>query len=99
MINLVHPSCESREGSALDWGGGTRQVRLHLAGTAGHARPAAPAASAMPCGAVVPSSCGTLVPSPLNVYLSIKLQHNSWNFISIKNVHETCCILLSNPRF
>jgi hypothetical protein len=25
---------------------------------------------------------------PLNVYLSIKLLHNSWNFISIKNEHE-----------
>jgi hypothetical protein len=29
----------------------------------------------------------------------LKLQHNSWNFISIKNVHETFCILLSNLRF
>jgi hypothetical protein len=26
-------------------------------------------------------------------------QHNSWNFFSNKNVHETCHILLSNPRF
>jgi hypothetical protein len=28
-----------------------------------------------------------------------KLQHNSWNFISTKNVHETCRIRLSDLRF
>jgi hypothetical protein len=39
---------------------------------------------------------GTLLVS--KVYMK-KLQHNSWNFISIKSVHETCCMLLSNLRF
>jgi hypothetical protein len=36
---------------------------------------------------------------PLYVYLSIKIATQFVYFISIKNLHETCCILLSNPRF
>jgi hypothetical protein len=42
----------------------------HGAGAAAPAGPDAPARLAVPGGAVVPSSCGTLVPPPLNVYLS-----------------------------
>jgi hypothetical protein len=34
-----------------------------------------------------------------NVYYLWNSQNNSWNFISTKNVHETCHILLSNESF
>jgi hypothetical protein len=49
------------------------QVRPHLAGPATPARLAAPTGLAVPDGAAVPRLCGTLVPFPLNVYLSIKI--------------------------
>jgi hypothetical protein len=43
------------------------------AGPAAPARLPTPAGLVVPGGAVVPSSCGMLVPPPLNVYMSIKI--------------------------
>jgi hypothetical protein len=64
------------------------------------ARLVAPVGSAVPGGSTVPSTCGILVPiSPKMCTYLQKSQHNSWNFISTKNVHEICHILLSNLRF
>jgi hypothetical protein len=62
--------------------------------------PAAPAGPVGPGGSAVPCSCGTLVPiSPKMCTCLWNSQHNLWNFISTKNVYETCQILLSNLRF
>jgi hypothetical protein len=69
-------------------------------GTSHRAGVAAPARVAAPGSAAVPSPCGMLVPIfPKMCTYPWKSQHNSLNFISTKNVHETCHILLSNPRF
>jgi hypothetical protein len=77
-----------------------RERRCIGLGTSHGAGAATPAGPIAPTGPAVPRPCCTLVRiSPKMCTCTWKSQHNSWNFISTKNVHEICRILLSNPRF
>jgi hypothetical protein len=77
-----------------------QEMRCIGPGTSHGAGAVAPGRAGCTCRAGVPSPCGTLVLiSPKMCTCPWKSQHKSWNFIGTKNVHETCHILLSNPRY
>jgi hypothetical protein len=62
--------------------------------------PAAPAGPTTPAGSAAPAWCASVIPFyPQMCSYKKKYQHKSWNFISIKNMHKTCDIPSSFPRY